>query len=299
MQIDRCHIVGTSFGGLIAQIFAAKHTGRVQSLILTNTACNSIRVSEVHIEHWIDLLRNNDLASFLKSLKGLCYSHDFLVNQEKYIDEKTESLFKLPRKPFKPWLNFYWLQACWYPWADKKNCLPTYILAGEDDYFTPAVLSREIHELIPVPVWSCLQRQVDASPVERPDLIAGLIHGFVSANSLERWQVVLSNMFHCTKNTAFDGQRDVQVSAGLGPSGNVQKVLHALDLRSMKDKSVLIKPNLGRNVPPAKGITTHPDAIKATIEVLKDLGVKKIAIGESPFSEWRCRRSLPGMELRK
>jgi uncharacterized protein (DUF362 family)/Pyruvate/2-oxoacid:ferredoxin oxidoreductase delta subunit len=49
-----------------------------------------------------------------------------------------------------------------------------------------------------------------------------------------------------------------------------------------KDDSVLLKPNILGGRDPKKAITTHPVFFEAVIHVLKDYGVKKIALGESP-----------------
>ncbi|MBN2547208.1 MAG: DUF362 domain-containing protein [Spirochaetes bacterium] len=73
------------------------------------------------------------------------------------------------------------------------------------------------------------------------------------------------------------------VESGNGPLLNAKRALSALDLSKIKNKKVLIKPNIGRLVAPEKGINTHPQAIAGVIEALKDAGIKKIAIGESPI----------------
>lgn len=46
---------------------------------------------------------------------------------------------------------------------------------------------------------------------------------------------------------------------------------------------MLIKPNVGRIAPPELGYNTHPEAVAAIIEVLREVGVKDVAIGESPI----------------
>ena len=44
LRIERCHIVGASMGGMIAQIIAAKHPGRVASLTLIMTSAGARRL---------------------------------------------------------------------------------------------------------------------------------------------------------------------------------------------------------------------------------------------------------------
>ena len=76
----------------------------------------------------------------------------------------------------------------------------------------------------------------------------------------------------------------VIVTHGKGPLKNVKEALNSLDLKFLNGKSVLIKPNIGRSTSNSKkGINTHPDAIIGVIEVLQEVQVSKIAIGESPI----------------
>jgi uncharacterized protein (DUF362 family) len=75
----------------------------------------------------------------------------------------------------------------------------------------------------------------------------------------------------------------VSITGKNGPLENVKNALAGIDLRSISGKSVLIKPNLGRAARPEQGYNTHPQAIAGVIEIMKDAGASKIAIGESPL----------------
>jgi uncharacterized protein (DUF362 family) len=49
-----------------------------------------------------------------------------------------------------------------------------------------------------------------------------------------------------------------------------------------KNQSILLKPNLLRAFPPSHCVTTHPIVLEATCRVLRDMGVGKIDVGDSP-----------------
>jgi len=78
-------------------------------------------------------------------------------------------------------------------------------------------------------------------------------------------------------------KKQVNITHGQGPFLNAKNALASLDLTFLKNKSVLVKPNLGRKVQPGRGVNTHPEAIRGVLDVLKDSGCSKIAIGESPI----------------
>ncbi|HPR32478.1 MAG TPA: DUF362 domain-containing protein [Prolixibacteraceae bacterium] len=75
----------------------------------------------------------------------------------------------------------------------------------------------------------------------------------------------------------------IGVAAGEGPFENVIGALSRLDLSHLRNKRILIKPNVGRIAPPESGYNTHPEAVAALIETLRKTGVSEIAIGESPI----------------
>jgi uncharacterized protein (DUF362 family) len=67
------------------------------------------------------------------------------------------------------------------------------------------------------------------------------------------------------------------------PYNNTRNALANIDLSPSKNKRVLLKPNIGRNVKPHTGITTHPQVIAAAIDAFKEVGAD-VAVGESPIT---------------
>jgi len=67
------------------------------------------------------------------------------------------------------------------------------------------------------------------------------------------------------------------------PYTNTRKVLANIDLLPAKNKRVLLKPNIGRNVEAKTGITTHPQVVAAAIDAFQEAGAE-VAVGESPIT---------------
>ncbi|MHC4463764.1 MAG: DUF362 domain-containing protein [Planctomycetota bacterium] len=72
-------------------------------------------------------------------------------------------------------------------------------------------------------------------------------------------------------------------ASGDDPYDNTRKALSNIDLSPSKNKRVLLKPNVGRNVQPETGITTHPQVVAAAIDAFRDAGAE-VAVGESPIT---------------
>jgi uncharacterized protein (DUF362 family) len=72
-------------------------------------------------------------------------------------------------------------------------------------------------------------------------------------------------------------------TSGDGPYSNTRKALSNIDLSVSKNKRILLKPNVGRNVAPETGITTHPQVVAAAIDAFRECGAD-VAVGESPIT---------------
>ena len=78
----------------------------------------------------------------------------------------------------------------------------------------------------------------------------------------------------------FDPARPSVFWASAGePYDNTREALANIDLSPSKGKRVLLKPNVGRNVKPETGITTHPQVVAAAIDAFKEAGAD-VAVGE-------------------
>jgi uncharacterized protein (DUF362 family) len=74
----------------------------------------------------------------------------------------------------------------------------------------------------------------------------------------------------------------VEVAHGDGPYANTRRALEPFDLRFLRGKRVLLKPNAGRVAPPDSGIVTHPEVVAAAIDAFREVGAR-VAVGESPI----------------
>ncbi|MBS3917657.1 MAG: DUF362 domain-containing protein [Deltaproteobacteria bacterium] len=72
----------------------------------------------------------------------------------------------------------------------------------------------------------------------------------------------------------------VIVSKGKDPYKTTRIALKQFPFPNLKGRRILIKPNAARLASPGNGITTHPQVVAATIDLLREKGVKDIVVGE-------------------
>lgn len=63
---------------------------------------------------------------------------------------------------------------------------------------------------------------------------------------------------------------------------SLRKLINSSNFPQINDKKILVKPNILSDVSPELCVTTHPSVVKALIIILKEMGAKKIYVGDSP-----------------
>lgn len=72
----------------------------------------------------------------------------------------------------------------------------------------------------------------------------------------------------------------VIISKGKDPYETTRRALKHFPFPDLKRRSILLKPNAARLALPGEGVTTHPLVVSATIDHLREHGIKEIVIGE-------------------
>jgi 3-oxoadipate enol-lactonase len=180
LGVEACHLVGTSFGGVIAQTFAINYPYRVKSVVLIATASAADEAIRSHIAEWITYLENKDYHAFLESLKGLSYSDQFLADHEALVQQRFEQFKQLPADFFRGLIRL--LQVARDPQLTDKigqlTC-PVLVVYGEQDKFVAPQLNRDLARSIPTSEIVMIPDAGHAVVMEKPGLIASLVHGFV------------------------------------------------------------------------------------------------------------------------
>lgn len=74
LNIKRCHLVGTSMGGAVAQEVAIAHPGRVDRLVLIATYTSSDARGAAILESWLHLQRTLPREAYLRAIYPWLYS---------------------------------------------------------------------------------------------------------------------------------------------------------------------------------------------------------------------------------
>jgi len=187
LNIGKVHLVGTSYGGEIAQRFALKYQEELLSLILANTTSYTNHILKDIGEGWIYAAKTYDGSQFFKATMPYIYSLEFYEANIKWLMER-ETIFSsiLKREWYESFIRL--VRS-----AEDLNIteeihrikVPTLIIGAEYDGTTPVRLQEEIQKRIPGSKFVLIKGSGHASMYEKPYEFATAVLGFIECYDKE------------------------------------------------------------------------------------------------------------------
>lgn len=176
LKIKHATLCGVSIGGLIAQAAALAAPGRVDGLILCDTAS---RIGS-H-EGWqarIDAVTARGLADMAGEITARWYAPDFCAREPELCDRLRERLASMA--------DVGYVAAC-HALRDgdltaerARLAMPTLVVCGEADIAAPPAQSRDLAASLPDARLEIIPGVGHLPPVEAPAVLAGLIESFLT-----------------------------------------------------------------------------------------------------------------------
>lgn len=185
LGVQRCHLVGTSYGGFVSLRFAADFPERVQTLTVIATSARLRRISEGIVRNWHALARGGDVEALLRGMLPDLYSEGVLRQQPDMVESRLAALQSaLAEAP-----EFFAGQDALYqtnlqdlggdglvPVLGAIRC-PSLVVAAELDRLYPPEHSTEIAAHVPGAGYVVIPGAGHAVVAERPREINTLIAG--------------------------------------------------------------------------------------------------------------------------
>lgn len=149
-KITQAHIVGLSYGSMVAQHLAVNHPNRVLKLFLLSTFAHKTPIFEAIELSWWRSLENGGYGLLFDTMMPFVLSDEYFNNpiipiellkrSREDLNQNSQAIFSLmratkERKDYRESLT--------------KITAKTLILQGEKDLLLPVYLAREVHKNIP------------------------------------------------------------------------------------------------------------------------------------------------------
>jgi 3-oxoadipate enol-lactonase len=156
LQILKAHILGLSMGGAIAQQYALLHPERIQSLILVSTFSHVDPQARKAFGRLKEALRVGGYPALFDEVVKLAFTPQYIAENSKVIAELRERRIQIndPKAIGRA------TEACLaFDLKDeiRRISLPTLVVSGREDVFTPLHLAEQIHRSIQGSEWKIIE----------------------------------------------------------------------------------------------------------------------------------------------
>ena len=175
LAVQRCHVVGTAAGGIVALDFALSHPDRVRSLVFANSVGSAeIRQDPEYITAAAQLRPPDELPPEEREL-GAWYRRHHPAGVREWLEMGKETRRKQP--PFPATRNRITLARL----GDLR--MPVLLITGDIDLYTPPAVLEVFHQRIPHATALVIPNSGHSAFWEQPEQFNRAVLGFL-ANSV-------------------------------------------------------------------------------------------------------------------
>jgi proline-specific peptidase len=185
LEIKKVHLVGVSYGAMMAMLFELKYPNLVKSLVLSNTEARVTDFLKSISDTWEIAAATNDGHKFFKLSMPYIYSDYFYNNNLEWLQEREDQLAQV--------LNKEWFEALIRLSKSSKDfdifdqisniSSPTLLLAADRDILTPVREMRKMQEEIPDSKMLIIKDAGHAAFYEKMTEFNTAVLGFIMLNS--------------------------------------------------------------------------------------------------------------------
>lgn len=185
LGIEKAHIVGTSFGGVVGTLVASRHPDRVRSLITIASADGFDEAMADEVARWraacVASIESSDRGHLSDILEPVVYSPAWVEAHKAERAQRRAQISALPDQWFRGLIGL----------LDSAHSLrlreelhrvrcPTLVIAAELDGFVPLDRARGFAEAIDGASFRLIEKAGHAVVVEQPRRIVGMCLEFLS-----------------------------------------------------------------------------------------------------------------------
>ncbi len=150
LDIKKVHLLGISYGAMVAMMFAIKYPECLSSLILPNAIAKVTKYLQAVSDIWEEAARLNNGELFFKLSMPLIYSDDFYNRKWDWLKEREKTFDQLLKEPWFESLIRLSQSSKDFDILDQlyKIKAPTLLIAGNRDIITPPYEMRKIRDRI-------------------------------------------------------------------------------------------------------------------------------------------------------
>jgi 3-oxoadipate enol-lactonase len=150
LGLKKAHMLGVSYGGKVAMLFALKYQEMLQSLVLCNTTARVTKHLREVQDSWVQAAKQYDGEVFFRHIMPFIYSPKFREENDRWINSREKAFGKVLQRPWFDAFIKLTESSHAYDIADRIHAIrvPTLCIASDFDIVTPIIELEIIHNNI-------------------------------------------------------------------------------------------------------------------------------------------------------
>jgi len=183
LQIERCHLVGTSYGGEVGLLFAKAYPERVRSLSVIASVSYSGALLRRQVALWKKLAMA-DKGLLYDAVVSTSYSNRFLERHGNFLDMRRANFKELPADFFQAFRRLCeaFLQFQLPAEELAQITCPCLVVGASLDILKPPYYSQYIATHLPDAALELIDKAGHAVVVEKPKAVNALLRRFIEKN---------------------------------------------------------------------------------------------------------------------
>lgn len=181
LNIDKAHLIGTSYGGEVGMKFASLYPESTLSLSIIDSVSETDSLMEYLIDTWISAAESGDGEKFFNVLVPSLYSREFIDRNRQFLSDRARATKNISPDYFLGQVSLYQTFKNDVFMTDILKLIkaPTLVICGEEDVLKRPGFSKLLHEQIENSEFVLLPGCGHVAIFERPNELNSLLVGFI------------------------------------------------------------------------------------------------------------------------
>lgn len=173
LEIERAHVCGLSFGGIIALEMFAQNANRIESLALADAFAKHPQAEEI-VERTFSFLEKMTMREFAERRVEVLLMPDAPEEVRRAV---VETFSMIPKQTFRWASRAVWLAD--YRSLLKEINVPTLVMVGDGDRIAPPDLSEQLAANIENARLEIIENAAHLSNLDQPEIFNRLVAEFI------------------------------------------------------------------------------------------------------------------------
>jgi len=183
LGFERAHLLGTSFGGAVAAVTAARWPDRVRSLVTVASSAGSDQGMAAKIQHWrdicLEIVAGGERTRLGEVIERVSYSSGYRAAHAAELEDRRQALAALHDAWFESLAGLL-ASVMTRPFEDDLAAIrcATLVVAAGEDLVVAAQRTHALAESIEGAEYRVIDGAGHAVVIERPEELAGILKGW-------------------------------------------------------------------------------------------------------------------------